>query len=117
MTQPSPKPPTQIPIELPADLQAVYANLARIAHAPAEFVLDFARILPGDGKASVMARVIMTPVGVKLFVQALSENLSRLEATFGPINPPSGGTQLADSLFRPFHPPPGEPPKEPPKQP
>lgn len=117
MSQPTPKPPAQIAIDLPADLQPAYANLARIAHAPAEFVLDFARLLPGDGKAQVTARVIMTPIGIKLFTKALAENLARFEATFGEINLPSGGSHLADSLFRPFHLPPGEPPKDPSKEP
>ena len=118
MALPSPnKPPTPLAIELPPDLQPAYANLARIAHAPAEFVLDFARLLPGDSKAMVTARVIMTPIGIKLFAQALSENISRFEAIFGAINLPSGGPHLADSLFRPFHPPSGDPPKDPPNEP
>jgi hypothetical protein len=112
MTLPPSKPPATIPIELPPDLNPVYANLARIAHAPAEFVLDFARLLPGDFKATVTARVVMSPVALKLLVHALTENLARFETTFGTINLPSGGASLADSLFRPFHPP--EPPKEPP---
>jgi len=112
---PSPKPPTAFQIEIPADLQPVYANLARIAHAPAEFVLDFARLLPGDNKAIVTARVVMSPVALKLFAQALNENLARYEATLGTINIPVGGPSLANSLFKPFHPP--EPPKEPPTEP
>jgi hypothetical protein len=110
-------PTKQVPpiaIDLPADLQPAYANLARIAHAPAEFVLDFARLLPGDGKARVTARVIMTPVGIKLFAKALTENVARFEATFGEIRLPSGGPNLADALFRPFQPPPGDPPDDPP---
>lgn len=109
MALPAPK-PQQFAIETPPDLQPAYANLARIAHAPAEFVLDFARLLPGDGKATVVSRVVMSPMGVKLFAQALAENLSRFEATFGPVQMPSGGATLADTLFRPFHPP--EPPKD-----
>jgi hypothetical protein len=100
---------------MPPDLQPVYGNLARIAHAPAEFVLDFARFLPGDGKATITSRVIMTPIGVKLLAQALNENIARYEATFGRINIPSGGPSLADSLFRPFQPPPTDPPKEKPE--
>ncbi len=111
------KPPQPIAIDVPADLKPEYANLARIAHAPAEFVLDFARLLPGDGKATVTARVIMTPIGIKLFAQALAENINRFEATFGKINLPSGGPTLADFLFRPFQPPSGESPKEPPQEP
>jgi hypothetical protein len=129
MAAPPQKAPVQLPIEIPPDLQPVYANLARISHAPAEFVMDFARILPGDSKASVTARVIMTPVGLKLLLQALNENLARFEATFGPVNIPTGGPSLADHLFRPHHPPAqggdggpepppgpaGEPPDEPKK--
>jgi hypothetical protein len=113
MALPAPKPVTNIPIEIPPDLQPAYANLARIAHAPAEFVMDFARLLPGDIKASVTARVIMSPIALKLFTQAVNENLARYEASFGTINIPSGGPSLADSLFKPSHPP--EPPQEPEK--
>jgi hypothetical protein len=112
---PPPKPQTTFQIEIPPDLHPVYANLARIAHAPAEFVVDFARLLPGDGKATVTARVVMSPVALKLFAQAVNENLRRYEETFGTVNVPAGGPSLADSLFKPFHPP--EPPKEPPQEP
>jgi len=115
MALPPPRPASNIPIEIPPDLQPAYANLARIAHAPAEFVLDFARLLPGDSKAIVAARVIMSPVALKLFAQALNENLARYEAIFGTVNIPKGGSSLADSLFKPVHPP--EPPQEPPNEP
>ena len=115
MALPPQKPATSISIEIPPDLQPAYANLARIAHAPAEFVMDFARLLPGDSKAIVAARVIMSPVALKLFVQAVNENLARYEATFGTVNVPTGNSSLADSLFKPLHPP--EPPQDPPKEP
>ncbi len=113
MALPPPNKPQTIQIEIPPDLQPVYANLARIAHAPAEFVLDMARMLPGDTKATVTARVVMSPVALKLLLMALNDNLGRYEATYGTIAIPSGGPTLADNLFRPFHPP--EPPKENPK--
>jgi hypothetical protein len=114
MALPTPnKPQTTIQIEVPADLQPVYSNLARIAHAPAEFVLDLARLLPGDTKAIVTTRVVMSPIALKLFVQALNDNLGRYETTFGTINIPTGSSSLADNLFRPLHPP--EPPKDPQK--
>jgi hypothetical protein len=117
MALPPPRPASNIPIEIPPDLQPAYANLARIAHAPAEFVIDFARLLPGDSKALVAARVIMSPIALKLFAQAVNENLARYEATFGTLNIPSGGSSLADSLFKPAHPPesPPDPPREPEK--
>ncbi len=115
MALPLQKPATSIPIEIPPDLQPAYANLVRIAHAPAEFVMDFARFLPGDSKASVAARIIMSPVALKLFASAVNENLARFESTFGTINLPSGSSSLAESLFKPTHPP--EPPQDPPKEP
>ena len=112
MTTPSPIPPKPNgPIlELPANLELVYANLARIAHSPADIVLDFAHILPGEARAKIRSRVIMTPLSAKLLVRALTENIARYEAAFGEINLPSN-TSLADNLFRPFQQPP-EPPKE-----
>jgi hypothetical protein len=111
MALPPPKPGTHIPLEIPPHVQPAYANLARISHAPAEFVLDFARFLPGDGKAVVTARVVMSPVALKLFLQAAAENLARFETNFGTINLPSGGnSSLADHLFRPFHGPQEPPP-------
>ncbi len=109
MTTPPPKPVPSLPIEIPPDLLPVYANLARIMHSPTEFVMDFARFLPGDAKANVAARILMSPIGTKLFLQALSENVARYEASFGTINVPTGGT-LADHLFRPFQPPDAPPP-------
>jgi len=113
MTNPPPPPPAPIPLDIPPHVQPVYANLARISHAPAEFVLDFARFLPGDTRATVSARVVMSPVALKLFIQAATENLTRFESTFGTINVPSGGTSsLADRLFRPFHGPPETPPDQ-----
>ena len=90
-------------------MEPLYANLARISHTPAELVLDFARLLPGDSIARVVARLLMSPVGAKLFFRALGENLARYEASFGEIRIP-GDTGLADELFRPVHPPgPGDP--------
>jgi hypothetical protein len=118
MTLPPSKPPVTIPLEVPPDLQPAYANLVRIAHAPADFVLDFARLLPGDTKATVTARVVMTPIALKLMAQALAENLARFETSFGKINLPSGGHSLADTLFKPFQPPQAPPPApEEPKDP
>jgi hypothetical protein len=115
MALPPPKPAQNIPIEIPPDLQPAYANLARIAHAPAEFVIDFAQLLPGDSKAMVAARIIMSPIALKLFAQAVNENLGRYEASFGKINIPNAGSSLADSLFKPMHPP--ENPQNPSKEP
>ena len=94
-------------METPPGLEPIYTNLARIAHSPADFVIDFAQILPGENRAAVRARVLMSPLSAKLLLRALTENLARYETNLGEISVP---TTLAENLFRPFHPP--EPPKE-----
>ena len=104
---PSQAQPMQINVELPAELDAVYANFAMITHSPSEIVIDFARILPNVPKAKVQARVIMTPMNAKLLHRALTENLARYEAAFGEIKVP-GEASLADYLFKPPPAKPGE---------
>ena len=96
-------------LELPADLDPVYSNLVRISHSPAELVFDFARMLPNQASARVLVRLLMSPIGAKLFFQALGENLARYEATFGQINLP-GQPTLASDLFG-FIQPPQKPPE------
>jgi Protein of unknown function (DUF3467) len=105
-----PNPPTSPSLEVPSGLDVVYANLARISHSPADIVIDFAHILPGDTKATVKARVLMSPLSAKLLVRALAENLTRYESVFGEIKVPNN-TSLAENLFRPHQQPP-DPPKE-----
>jgi len=96
-------------MEVPEELKPLYTNLARIAHSPADIVIDFAQILPGESKATVQARLLMTPLSAKLLLRALQENLARYESAFGEINVPRGST-LADNLFKGLQPP--DPPKE-----
>jgi len=97
-------PPRQIKIEVPAELEPLYANLARISHSPAEIIMDFAVILPGEPSAKVSTRMLMSPVGAKMFYRALGENLGRYENAFGEIKLP-GDSSLASSLFRNINPP------------
>ncbi len=98
--------PMQINIELPPDLEAIYTNFAMIGHTPSEVIIDFAKVLPGSPRARIVTRVLMTPMNAKLLLNALTENLERFEAQFGPIVIPQGGN-IAEQLF---HPP--QPPKE-----
>ncbi|MFZ5858517.1 MAG: DUF3467 domain-containing protein [Chloroflexota bacterium] len=106
---PSTPRPTPVNLEVPPGLEIIYANLARISHSPADIVLDFAHALPGEAKASIKARLLMSPLSAKLFHRALGENLARYEAAFGEINVPVNSS-LAEHLFRPHQPP--EPPDE-----
>jgi hypothetical protein len=83
MSQPKPH---QINVSLDEKVgEGTYSNLALIAFSPAEFFIDFARLLPGIPKASVQARIIMTPAHVKFLVNALKENIERFENQFGEI--------------------------------
>ncbi len=81
----------QLNVELPAELEAVYANFAMITHSPSEIVLDFARLLPNVPKAKVYARIVMTPMNAKLLHRALGENLGKFEAQFGEVKTPEQG--------------------------
>lgn len=87
------------PLRIPEGLQSKYSNMARISHTPSEIVFDFATMLPGT-IPEVVARILMSPMGAKMFLQALNENIARYEATFGPIKLPLGSSDLASSLFR-----------------
>jgi hypothetical protein len=84
-----PQAPTQINIELPGDLEAIYSNFAIITHSPSEIVMDFARLLPNMPKAKVHARVLMTPLNAKLLLRALQENLAKYEEKFGEVHLPA----------------------------
>ncbi len=95
---------TAVKMEIPADSQPQYTNLVRISHSPAELVFDFAQLVPYTQTANVVSRLIMSPVGAKLFLRALADNLAKYEASFGEITLPSSGT-LANDLFRTIHPP------------
>lgn len=98
------KPPASPTLEIPPGLETVYANLARISHSPADIVIDFAHIMPAETRATVKARVLMSPLSAKLLLRALTENLARFEAAFGEIHVP-GNSSLAEHLFRPHQPP------------
>ena len=110
MTTP-PKKPLGPKLENPNELSTVYSNLARIAHSPADIVIDFAHLLPGEKSATVNARVLMSPLSAKLLLRALADNISRYEAAFGEIHMPVNST-LAENLFRPHQPPTSEEDKE-----
>ena len=76
----------QLQIELPQDVaQGEYANFAIITHSSSDFIIDFARVLPGVPKAQVKSRVILAPEHAKRLLGALQENIVRYEREFGQI--------------------------------
>ncbi|MFN2371671.1 MAG: DUF3467 domain-containing protein [Candidatus Krumholzibacteriia bacterium] len=91
-------PPQRITLDLgEKEAEGIYANLALITHSPAEFVLDFARVVPGAAKAKVHARVILTPQAAKGLARLLDSNLERWEKAHGEIKlagQPGGGHNI-----------------------
>lgn len=79
-------PQQQLNIELgEKEAEGIYSNLAVISHSPAEFVIDFTRMVPGLPKTRVYARIIMTPQHAKSLLGALKDNIGKYEAQFGEI--------------------------------
>jgi hypothetical protein len=100
MSQPNRNAPSQghqLQVELPAETaEGVYSNLMFVTHSPSEFVLDFARALPGVRKGKVYARVVMTPQHAKAFQELLERNVAAFEEKHGPIKLP--GRDEASSI-------------------
>lgn len=96
MNPPRPGPPQpgqqQLPIELPDEIaEGLYSNLMFITHSPSEFVLDFARALPGTRKGKIYSRIVMTPQHAKALSQLLERNIDSFEDRHGAIKMPGKG--------------------------
>ena len=70
----------------------VYSNLVIVSFSPSEFILDFARRVPGPNKAKVHSRVLMTPLSAKLLLKTLEKNIENYEEKFSEIELPEGKT-------------------------
>ena len=89
-------------IELTPDkAQGEYANFAIITHSSSEFIVDFARMLPGIQKAQVRSRVILAPEHAKRLLAALQENVMRYEQEFGKIEIPNPTPRTATPFGTP----------------
>jgi hypothetical protein len=88
----------KINIELrPEEAEGIYANFAVITHSPAEFVIDFVRVLPGAQKSRVHARIVMAPQNAKALSKALEDNVKKYEESNGEIRsagPKEPGKQI-----------------------
>lgn len=67
------------------EAEGIYSNLTLITNSPAEFILDFARIVPGMPKSKVHSRIIMTPQAAKALQRNLAANIERFEKAHGEI--------------------------------
>jgi hypothetical protein len=84
-------PANQINIEISDEVgEGIYSNLAIITHSPAEFIVDFVKMMPGVPKAKVKSRIILTPQHAKRLYKALKENVAKYEAMHGEIKDSEG---------------------------
>ena len=84
-------PLNQINIEISDEVgEGIYSNLAVITHSPAEFIVDFVKMMPGVPKAKVKARIILTPQHAKRLYKAMKENVAKYEAMHGEIKDAEG---------------------------
>ena len=95
----------QIKIELDDNIgQGEYVNLAIVTHSPAEFDMDYIRVLPGMRKAKVKSRIIMAPMHAKTLMLALQDNIKKFENKFGEIkisktDPKGLGIELPEDVL------------------
>jgi hypothetical protein len=86
MSDQKPKKDGQINIELDdKTAEGTYSNLAIINHSVSEFIVDFISVMPGQPKAKVKSRIILTPQHAKRLAKALAENVKRFESAHGEI--------------------------------
>lgn len=77
----------QISLDLKPEIaKGSYSNLAIITHSRSEFIIDFATNLPGLPKPEISNRIVMTPEHAKRLLNALFDNVSKYEASFGIID-------------------------------
>jgi hypothetical protein len=93
--QPQQQQQQPIPIELDEKAaEGIYSNFVLTAHTASEFVLDFARMVPGVNKAKVFARIIMTPQSAKSLSMVLMGAIEKFEESFGAIQILPKGNRL-----------------------
>ena len=81
-----PKQQGQINIEIDdKTAEGIYSNIAVINHSVSEFIVDFISVMPGQPKAKVKSRIILTPQHAKRLVKALADNVNRFEKSHGEI--------------------------------
>ena len=86
MSEQKPNKEGQLNIELDDKVaEGTYANLAIINHSVSEFIVDFISVMPGQPKAKVKSRIILTPQHAKRLAKALADNVHRFEQSHGEI--------------------------------
>jgi hypothetical protein len=79
----------QVQVQIKADekeLVGQFSNLVMFHHNAEEFTMHFIYVFPNVPQGKLASSVIVTPGHAKRILRALSENISRYEAQFGPIH-------------------------------
>lgn len=94
-------PQSQVPVQIdPTEAEGIYANLVLIAHSPSEFILDFARMLPGLQRAKVFSRIILTPQTAQSLLRGLEARVKAFESQHGKIHAQGDSTPNRDIGFK-----------------
>ncbi len=78
----------------PEDADGTYSNIVLVAHSKAEFVLDFARMMPGNSAANLKSRIIMSPHAVKAFAAQLTKQVETYEKNNGLLTDSQGQNSI-----------------------
>jgi hypothetical protein len=81
------QPNRQVPIEIDnPTADGIYANIAFISSNNAEFIIDFARFLPGNTRGKVMSRIVLNPIHAKSLAKLLNDAVAQFEKKHGAIS-------------------------------
>ncbi len=67
------------------EAEGIYSNMVLISHSPSEFIIDFARVMPGAPKAKIFSRIVMTPPNAKALLETLDRNVKMYEEKHGKV--------------------------------
>lgn len=98
-TSSRPRKQKRVTINIPKDLEAVYANVAILSNTAAEIIIDFGQILPHMPTAPIKARVIMSPIHAKMLHARLGQQIASYEQQNDEIKLPKS-LDLASQFFK-----------------
>lgn len=70
----------------PADTDGIYSNVFFVAASRAEFILDFARVVPGVNGAKLKSRIIVSPYRMKALIKTMESQIKSYESKFGKLD-------------------------------
>jgi len=81
--------PREIAVQIPQDLDPVYANRIQIAYKEDEFTFIFLHEIPGTNQARAKAVVSISPRHAKNFLEVMGTSMADYEGKFGKIPTPA----------------------------